>query len=118
METLLEKHFGFPIPVLIRSTQEIEKLIASDPFKGIKVTDDTRLYVTFLSEPGKSTLHIPYSSHEGHFRILKATSTELLSVLIVDHAMGTVDAMTIIEKEYGKKVTTRNWNTVLKLVKT
>ena len=43
------------------------------------------------------------------------TDTELFSVLLVDKQMGTVEAMDIIEKAYGKNVTTRNWKTVLKL---
>jgi uncharacterized protein (DUF1697 family) len=30
---------------------------------------------------------------------------------------GTVDAMKVLEKEYGRNITTRNWNTILKLEK-
>jgi uncharacterized protein (DUF1697 family) len=46
----LEKKFRFTIPLLLRTFSEIEKLIALDPFKGIKVTPQIRLYATFLSQ--------------------------------------------------------------------
>src|SRR6187402_2248804 len=46
----LEKEFGFTIPVLVREMSRLEEMFASEPFKGITVTKDIRLYVTFLSE--------------------------------------------------------------------
>ena len=30
--------------------------------------------------------------------------------------MGTPEAMAVLEKEFGSDLTTRNWNTVLKIV--
>lgn len=115
--TQMEKTFGFPVPTIVRSIKEIETLIDADPFKGINVTPATRLYVTFLSSKPTSTLKIPYTSPEKDMKILKVTDGEVISVLIVSEKKGTVDAMAIIEKEFGKNVTTRNWNTVMKLVK-
>ncbi len=115
--TMLEEAFGFPIPVLIRTMADIEALIASDPFKGITVKPETRLYVTFLKDKPTSALKIPYVSPEKFFTILKKSPTEVISVLTVTADRGSVDAMGIIEKEFGKSVTTRNWNTVLKLAK-
>lgn len=117
LEVFLEKTFGFTIPVLIREMSEIKKLVDSDPFKGIKVTPETRLYVTFLSEKPTSTLKIPYESPEKDFKILQVSNTEVCSVMIVSKERNTTDAMSILEKEFGKKVTTRNWNTVCKLLR-
>ena len=39
------------------------------------------------------------------------------SVLRLSADKGTVDLMGALEKEFGKKITTRNWNTVLKIIK-
>ncbi len=116
LEKALQDFFGFPIPVIVRTKKELEALKKADPFKGIKVTADTRLYVTFLTEKPTSKLKIPYVSPGKEFRILQVTSGEVLSVLNVKD-MGSVDAMAIVEKEFGKNVTTRNWNTVEKLLK-
>jgi len=111
----LEKLFGFSVRVIVRSAADIKKLLDSDPFKGIKVTPDTRLYVTFLSEGHESSLKIPYLSPDKEFKIIKAGKSEVLSILVLGKETRTVEAMAIVEKEYGKNVTTRNWNTVVKL---
>lgn len=118
IELILKKNFGFDIPVILRSEDELLKLVKSDPFKGIKVTPQTRLYVTFLKRAQKAkTIKIPYSTPGGEFRILKVTPTEIISVLQLEEGKRTPDLMNIIEKEFGKEVTTRNWNTVLRLTK-
>ena len=114
----LEKKFGFKIGLILRPMAHLEKLIASNPFNGIEVTPDTRLYVTFLSGDAKPAgkLKVPYEASEKDFRILKATNSEVISVLWLEKGGRTVESMAVIEKEWGKNVTTRNWNTVNKLV--
>ncbi len=116
LEQLLEKKFGFPIPVIVRTVDQLKALEKTNPFKGIAVTKETRLYVTFLSAKPKSTLKIPYESEEKDMRILRVTDGEVISVFLVTEKYGTTDGMAVIEREFGKNVTTRNWNTVLKLL--
>lgn len=111
----LEKLFGFKVEVILRSAADIKKLLTSDPFKGIKVTADTRLYITYLSELHESSLPIPYVSKDKEFTIIKVTDTEVASVLMLTPDTRTVEAMAIIEKEFGNNVTTRNWNTVIRV---
>jgi len=53
IENKLEAAFGHEIGVLIRKIEELQRLAEVDPFAGIKVTPQTRLYVTFLSEKPK-----------------------------------------------------------------
>jgi uncharacterized protein (DUF1697 family) len=115
IEDKLELTFGFKIPVIVRTGEEIKSLVNFDPFKNIKVTPETRLYVTFLSEKSVSDLKIPYESSEKNFKILLVSDLAIFSVLTLSEKYNTTDAMKIIENEYGKKVTTRNWNTVKKL---
>lgn len=115
IEEKLEKVFGFHIDVLLRTQKNIQALVSADPFKGIAVTPQTRLYVTFLSEKSVHALKIPYESPEKDFRILRVTDTEVVSVLTLSEKRGTTDVMKIPEKEFGKLITTRNWNTVKKI---
>jgi uncharacterized protein (DUF1697 family) len=110
----LKGTFGYEVSVILRATQEIQDLVDSIPFKDIKVTPQTRLYVTFLSEKPKSSLKVPYESPEKDFKIVRVTNGEVCSVLTLGSNRGTIDAMDILEKEFGKKITTRNWNTVIK----
>lgn len=112
----LEDHFGFSIPTMIRMGSSIQDLAAQEPFKDIKLTKDIRLYVSFLKEEKESELQLPYTSEDSSFKILRLKDLCICSVL--DIAIGkTPKAMGILEKEYGKDITTRNWNTIIKINK-
>jgi uncharacterized protein (DUF1697 family) len=115
IEAQLKKNFGFEVSTIIRSMDDLQKLADLNPFKGIRVSPATRLYITFLSDTPSTTLKIPYTSLDKNFKILRSSDTEVCSVLVVTPDRGSVDAMGILEKEYGKNVTTRNWNTVVKI---
>lgn len=113
----LKKKLGVEVGIQVRSLSELEKMIDSEPFAKIKVTAETRLYVTFVPQGTNGGLKIPYSSDDNNFRILSRTDHELFSVAIITKDRTTVDLMGIIDKTYGKQVTTRNWNTIHKLIK-
>lgn len=110
----LEKHFGFPVPVLVREAGDIFRLIRSEPFAGITVTKDTRLYVAFLKEQSPVDLVFPWVSEDGSYRILSYEDKAVCSVLDLS-LTGTIDAMAALERFFGKNLTTRNWNTVVKI---
>jgi len=116
LSATLAKDFGFEIPVLLRTRSQLEKLAQAEPFKGVKLTPETRLYVTFLDGKAKTRLKIPYASPDFPFRILKVTPGEVLSVVVLSAKGGTIEAMAVLEKEFGKDLTTRNWNTVQKML--
>ena len=113
----LKAELGHNVGIQIRSIDEIQKLADRNPFKKIKVTPETRLYITFLPEKPKSKLKIPYTSPDKDFRILEVTNREICSVVDLNLGRGTVEAMSILDKEFGKNITTRNWNTVGKILK-
>ena len=117
IEKKLKQAFGTEIPVLVRTLKELQRLAESEPFRGVAVTPQTRLYVTFLTEKPASKLKIPYASPDRGFRILRVTACEVCSVVILTPQHGTLDLMGFLEKEFGKRITTRNWNTVLRLLK-
>jgi uncharacterized protein (DUF1697 family) len=114
VSALLKQAFSFNIPLIVLPYKAIEDLIAADPFKGVKSTKNTRLYITF--SPGKPAgkLSLPYKAADGSFEILKVKDRAICSVLDLSKA-GTLDLMGFLEKEYGKEITTRNWNTVMKI---
>jgi uncharacterized protein (DUF1697 family) len=117
IEKEFAKTFGFTSDCIIRTRDELVALRKADPFKGIKVDADTRLYVTFLGDRKKQhSLKLPWKSPDADYRILKAADGEVISMLRVNKNTRSVDAMAVLEEEFGKNVTTRNWNTVEKLL--
>ena len=111
---MLENTFKFPIRIMILKFPDFEKLIALNPFKAIKVTQQTRLYTTFLSEKHENKLGVNYISHDKSFKIISVTKNAVFSVLDLSIS-NTPEAMNALEKIYGQNITTRNWNTVLKI---
>jgi uncharacterized protein (DUF1697 family) len=116
IERAIAAEFGYQVHILLRSEKEIAALMKSAPFKGVKTTPKTRFYITFLSEKPKSNLKIPYASLGGGYVIRAVWPGHVESVLDLAKG-GTIDAMAILEKEFGKEITTRNWNTVEKIYK-
>lgn len=111
----LEAFFGFPIPVMVRTRQAIRQIISDNPFEGIEVDKNTRLYVSFLKTAIKQApFDIPKASSDSSFRIIACKPAEVVSVLDLSIS-NTPNAMDMLEKSFGKDITTRNWNTVLKI---
>lgn len=111
----IEKTFGFSIPVLFRRHRDIVEFVRVNPFKNFAITPATRLYVTFLGEYCKTPFHFPYTSSGKSFQIVDISSSAVFSILTLSKTTGTTDMMRILEKEFGKNITTRNWNTIVKL---
>jgi uncharacterized protein (DUF1697 family) len=116
IEEKLQDRFGFAVGTIVWPIEKIKQLIDANPFKNIRITPDMRLYVTFLTGEPEGKIKIPYASAEGDFKILTIINNAVCSVLTISPTRKTVDLMAILEKEYGKKVTTRNWNTIQKLL--
>lgn len=115
IEKALMSTCGFEVFVIVLSHKEIQKLVDEDPFKNIKITPNTRLYVTFLSEKPTTNLKISYESPKQDFKIIRVTDNAVISVLELSEKDKTTDAMKVLNKICGKKITTRNWNTVKKI---
>lgn len=112
--SILEDHFGFVVPHIHFAFDDIRKILSEDPFSKIAVTKQTRLYITFLPEGvSPSGDNRDLFKSEG-YTILSAQSRFVFSVLDLDK-LGSVDAMLILEKRYGKGITTRNFNTIKKI---
>jgi len=111
---ILEEIFGFEIGIIILPFETITKIVKSNPFEAIEITPKIRLYVTFLGETPKTKLKIPYYPEDGSYKIIELTDTAVFSVLDLEK-VGTTQLMNILEKEFGRNITTRNYNTVMKI---
>jgi uncharacterized protein (DUF1697 family) len=120
LETLLdqklEQHFGFAISVIVRKADEVLALYQSEPFNDIELTSDIRLYITFLKEQTETEIALPWKSEDGTFTILELNQGIIISVLDLSRSK-TPKGMEALEKLFGKNITTRNWNTIVKIAK-
>lgn len=114
IETALPKLLGFFSATIIRSKEELEKLIAKNPYRGAAHSPKHYTLVTFLKEHS-SKLRAMQRSGPG-FKVVAAYKKEICLVIDLQNAH-TPDIMLRLEKEFGKAITSRTWKTVERIVK-
>jgi uncharacterized protein (DUF1697 family) len=112
----LKDLLGREITVIVRSVEELRGLEASKPFKGIDLTTGARPIVTFVTDDLRDRAFSVPLPHEG-FRILIISDGAICSVSYDQYGTGTAQSMSIIEKTFGHNVTTRTWDTIIRLLK-
>ncbi|HZX64814.1 MAG TPA: DUF1697 domain-containing protein [Myxococcales bacterium] len=112
-ETAMKEHLGKAFPAIVRPVDALREMLASDPYRKFQLPADAKRVVTFLREPRGNKLALPIELDGA--RILSVQGTEVFSAY-VPGPKGPV-FMTLIEKTFGKDVTTRTWDTVRKVAK-
>lgn len=111
---LIEKHFGFVVPVFIVTPEELLVVIDKNPYVKENQTDAKQPYVTFLSETPKEENLKVFKTID--FGSEKFTSIGKTLYLWYETSSGTSKLSNItIENKLKLKSTARNWKTVLKL---
>lgn len=114
IEKMLPEKIGFKSDVIVLTIDELHKLVLLNPFKTIKITPHTRPYVTFIKEEPKTNLKFPAKVRS--YTILGIFNGVVCSVVDLSDAK-TPDLMKVLDKEFGKGITTRSWNTVERILK-
>lgn len=114
----LEKLMGAPAGVLIRTHEELDRIIAANPYKTEAAADGTRVHVAFLSAhpaPGAVSMLdriiTQYPQRRDHYHLSGTT----LYLHLPDGAAETKFSGKTLDRATGVIGTARNWNTVLKL---
>jgi uncharacterized protein (DUF1697 family) len=113
LEAAMDEDLGRVFATTVRSIDELAALVASDPYKAFKLAPNSKRVVTLLHAKPKSRLKLPIELDDA--RILCLQGTEIFSVY-VPSPKGPV-FMNLIEKTFGKDLTTRTWDTIGKVVK-
>lgn len=115
IERHLRDALGYDVPTCLRTVDELEDLLATDPFQGVSVTPDIRLAVTFLAEPVGAQLPVPYRTADGAFEVIGKTPSELFVVWhLQDGRPG--NSYAALEKQSPVPVTSRFWHTTAKIL--
>lgn len=98
---------GFTSTTIIRSKDQLEALVVHDPYKGMSHSRESYLLVTFFKK-------LP-SNPPGNF--YSKLGINALCSAIDTTQLRTPDFMPKLERQFGKDITSRTWNTVLRILK-
>ncbi len=114
IEQRLKADLGYEIPVVVRTIRELEAVIAGNPFRTRLPGQAKNLYVSFLSrEPEAGAIEkLPFSNGADELQIVNRE----VYLLCPDGYGKTPFSNSFLESKLGVSATTRNWNTLNKLV--
>ncbi|MEV4614249.1 DUF1697 domain-containing protein [Kitasatospora sp. NPDC049258] len=116
IERQLEAALGYPVPTMVRTVEEVEELVAAEPFAAVEVTPEVRLCVVFLSEPLPEGLEFPVRSAKGDWEILGATPGAAFVVMHLRGGRLGSNPATALPKSYAGQGTSRFFHTTAKIV--
>lgn len=117
IEQALTSELGLTSRTIIRSHDELRRLVASDPFPGLTHGPDTYLTATFLKHPHPDAA-LP-DSPDPTTTIVRYDRPARAVLAVTDNTVPgrTPTFMAWLEKTCGKAITTRSWLTVQRVVR-
>jgi uncharacterized protein (DUF1697 family) len=115
IQQAIKLHYGFDVPVIIRSLNEFKKLLETNPFLTDEKTNVDKLHVTFLSkEPAAQELLAiqVYDYTPDKFKIID----QHVFLYCPDSYGETKLSNKFFESKLKVSATTRNWKTINALV--
>ncbi len=109
-EAAMAAELGRRFEAFVRTQAALQELVAADPFGSMTLPAGAKRVVTFLRQPHAAALALPVQAHDAW--ILQLRGREVLSAYLPG-PRGPL-FMALIEKTFGKCVTTRTWDTVSK----
>jgi uncharacterized protein (DUF1697 family) len=113
-EAAMQKRLGRTFLTIVRPVASLQAILDGDPYSDFRLPAGAKRVVTFLRAKAKAApLALPIELDGA--RILCAKGGEIFSAYLPS-PRGPV-FMTLIEKSYGRDVTTRTWDTVRKVAR-
>lgn len=112
-EAAMEKHLGRTFFTIVRPVDELRKLVATDPYAKFKVKPGAKRVVTFFRGQPKRLPKLPIEQDGA--RILAVRGGE--AFITYERTPKGPVFMVLIEKTFGRDVTTRTWETVNKMTR-
>jgi uncharacterized protein (DUF1697 family) len=117
LDRAMTKSLGYHVDMFLRTAVEIKQMIDMQPFLKIDENRDVKKYVTFTKQLLPASLNLPLLSPAGDVELIRIFGNTIFSLAhpAKDRRYGFPNSF--IEKKLGIPATTRNWNTVCKMVK-
>jgi uncharacterized protein (DUF1697 family) len=112
-EAAMTERLGQTFLTIVRPIDALRDMLASDPYRGFRLSPSAKRIVTFLRDAPRSKVTLPLELDGA--RLLSLNGRELFSAY-VPSPKGAV-FMSLIERTFGKELTTRTWDTVAKVAR-
>lgn len=109
-EKAMQADLGRVFGTFVRPAEFLQKLVEPDPFEAFKLSAESKPVITFLRNPAAFAHSLPMES--GDASILKLIECEVLSAYVPGPKGGAF--MNVLERAFGKDITTRTLGTVRK----
>lgn len=109
------EQLGFQSTTIVRTREQLEQLVADNPFGDRTDTQSSRLQATFLKHEPDQRPDLPHTPPEGDYAIVAIVGRTICSTIDLTGSR-TPDLMRWLEKTFGKQITTRTWKTVQRIV--
>jgi len=107
---------GMKEPVFVRSFQHLAALVANDPFLEWSAAQVSERAISFFDYSGEMPVRAPLQSERKDCLVFRIDAGEAFAITReVDGKIGYPTP--VLEKALGVPVTTRGWNTILRLVR-
>jgi uncharacterized protein (DUF1697 family) len=110
IESGMTEYLPRSFPVIVRTADHLLALLKTDPYADVHISPKAKRVVTFLNKPHKEELSLPIEFDGA--KIINMKGCEVFTVY-VRNERGPI-FMALIEKTFGKNVTTRTWDTIKK----
>ena len=112
-EASLKKRIGRDIPVHVRSLDGLKAMVKADPYKAFKLPKDAKRIITFLDSAAKPAMKLPYRKDGASILTIK----DGVAFSAYERSPKGAVFMAVLEKTFGKKITTRTWDMINRLCK-
>jgi len=109
-ETAMAQHLDRVFSTIVRPSTFLRALVESNPFAEFDLPVNAKPIVTFLLRPHEKHVELPIERDDA--RILRLEGTEVFSAYVPNDKGPAF--MTLLERTFGKQVTTRTLETVRK----
>ena len=117
IEEALPEKLGFTSTAIIRSRDQLQKLVDQDPYKGLVHDQKTYLLVTFFDKTRDIKIKLPYTPDGKPYVLLGRIDDAVAVYGSVDLTTGkTPDYMVWLERQFGKDITSRTFKTIQRIL--
>lgn len=116
IETAWPRLLGFRATTIVKSRQQLQSILDTDPFNGATHSSSSYLLVTFFKRHTKPDFSLPFHPSGKPYKVIGYADNALFTVTD-NTVVKTTDLMTWLEKQFGKDITSRTPLTIQRIVK-